>query len=174
MRRIALVALLLASCNDPVRDRKIAELGGEDPAIPVGPLHRAGQPCLLCHSDGGPAGDKPFAIAGTIFATNAPGSPGQKDVLVRFVDGSGGFPNFDPVTNESGNFFVRVDDWPKLTFPARVAIFPPGKPAQPMASTINREGSCNACHQPNIAPPFSSDDADYNAQSIGQIFVEAK
>lgn len=174
MRRLLLALALLASCNDPVRDRAIAELGGEDPGVPAGPLHRPGQPCLLCHSDGGPASDHPFAMAGTVFATNAPGAPGAKDVLVRFVDGTGGFPNFDPATNEAGNFFVRVDDWPKLTFPVRVAIFPPGRPPQPMSSTIDREGSCNACHMPNLAPPFSKDDAEHNQRSIGQIFVEAK
>jgi hypothetical protein len=169
----AAVALACASCTDPVRDRAIEALGDEDPAVPVGPDHRAGQPCLLCHSPGGPASGDPFAVAGTIYATNAPGAPGAPGVVVRFVDAANGSPRDDAVTTASGNFFVSAGDWDKITFPLRVAIFPPGAPAQPMSTTIDREGSCNFCHRPAPEAPLSPEDAEEQRRSIGPIFVRA-
>ena len=58
--------LLLASvgaavgsgCNDPVPDAEIAVTLGPEPKGSPGPDHRPGQPCVLCHSDGGPASDR--------------------------------------------------------------------------------------------------------------------
>jgi hypothetical protein len=167
------LAPVAASCTDPVRDRALDALGDEDPAVPVGPDHRAGQPCLLCHSPGGPASGDPFAVAGTIYATNAPRAPGAPGVVVRFVDAANGSPRSDAVTSASGNFFVSEGDWDKITFPLRVAIFPPGAPAQPMSTTIDREGSCNFCHRPAPEPPLSPEDAEEQRRSVGPVFVRA-
>src|SRR5262245_50333962 len=63
---LPLLCLLAVGCTDPVRQAQIDKLGPEDPAVPVGPDHRPGQACVLCHSEGGPASSKAFAIAGTV------------------------------------------------------------------------------------------------------------
>ena len=85
-RAAALASPCSCSCTDPVRDQQIERLGGEDPRVPPGPEHRPGQPCVLCHSDGGPASDLKFAIAGTIFETSSPESNGAEGVKVFFID----------------------------------------------------------------------------------------
>jgi hypothetical protein len=162
---IALVCTLLAliaSCTDPVRDERVAELPPEDPDGP-GPDHRAGQACLLCHSEGGSAKTH-FAVAGTVWeneSTTAKGAPG---LVLRFVDGLNRGPPVDPVTGPSGNFFVRAEDWDPA-YPFYVGIYEPGKkdPLQRMKTSVNREGSCNFCHRKN---PATED-------SIGQIFAKA-
>jgi hypothetical protein len=57
--------LLLAACTDPQWQEHVAALGPEQPSIPMGPLHRSGQPCLVCHS---PAGNAPALLAaGTVY-----------------------------------------------------------------------------------------------------------
>jgi len=160
---IALVCTLLAliaSCTDPVRDQRVEDLPPEDGP---GPDHRAGQACLLCHSEGGRAKTH-FAVAGTVFeneASNAKGAPG---IVVKFVDGLGRGPSIDPVTGPSGNFFVPVSDWDPA-YPFSVGLYEPGKtePIQRMKTSVNREGSCNFCHRKN---PATED-------SIGQIFANA-
>jgi hypothetical protein len=161
-RLIALgLAALFVSCSDPVKDQAIEALGGEDPRVPQGPEHRPGQPCVLCHSDGGPASDHKFVIAGTVFETSSPDSNGADGVRVLFIDASSATRNYD--TNAAGNFFIPESDWPDLTFPFKVGLLKDGKQI-PMTSTVNREGSCNFCHRPFSLPgdPRSS---------IGQIFV---
>jgi hypothetical protein len=165
-------ALLLGvACTDPVRDKRIEELGGEDPAVPPGPDHRPGQPCLACHSEEGPAKAK-FAVAGTVYQTPSAGARGAAGVTVKFVDGEGYGPARDPVTSESGNFFVPKGDW-DVAFPFRVGLYKPpeAKPLVVMQTTVNREGSCNFCHKPNVAPPYDEAGIEQNKQSIGQIYV---
>jgi hypothetical protein len=51
--------------SDPILDADKAALGPEDPNVPEGPLHRAGQPCAVCHRDGGE--DPTFVFAGTVY-----------------------------------------------------------------------------------------------------------
>jgi hypothetical protein len=180
MRRLLSVMMLAGiggalflgvACTDPVRDKRIEELGGEDPAVPTGADHRPGQPCLVCHSEEGPAKAK-FAVAGTIFATPTPGAKGAGGVTVKFIDGKGYGPARDPVTSDSGNFFVPKDDW-DVVYPFRVGLYKPPKP-EPiifMQTTVNREGSCNFCHKPNLAPPYDEAGIIENKQSIGQIYL---
>ncbi len=63
----ALVAISMAAlvgCDEPSRDRVERELGGEAPGVPAGPLHRAGQPCVLCH-DGDAA--RALSLGGTVY-----------------------------------------------------------------------------------------------------------
>lgn len=173
MRRLALPLALLAvalsaSCTDPVRDRAIDALGDELPGVPPGPTHRPGQPCLLCHSDGGPASGKPFAVAGTVYRTPT-GVEGAGGVEVRFVDAANGAPNIPVFTNDSGNFFVRESEWPNLRYPFKVALFRNNQVAAQMNTTVNREGSCNFCHR---NPADFGDDAPEAARRYyGQIFV---
>lgn len=180
------VSTFALSCTDPVRDAEIEALGAEDPGVPQGENHRPGQPCLHCHSKGGPAEDHPFAIAGTIYETDAFDSPPAKDIIVQFVDANNGAPRSDPPrTNEVGNFFVPLSDWPDLAFPIRVGLYNDEKkpPVQKMKSLIGREGSCNFCHRPNIDPAdiknaATDDEHDRllagSASSAGQIYVKTK
>ena len=62
----AALAAAAAGCKDPVHDDAVSALPPEDPSVPPGPLHRPGQPCLVCHDGGGP-GSLVFGTAGTIF-----------------------------------------------------------------------------------------------------------
>jgi hypothetical protein len=165
------LAAILASCTDPVRDRQIEALGDEqgDP----GPEHRPGQPCVLCHSEGGPASDSPFAVAGTVYETSAPGSKGAEGVTVELLDANGGAPAVKPVTNRAGNFYVPASDWKDLAFPFRVRIVPKGSKPIPMTTTVNREGSCNSCHRPFPGGKLSAEEKDALRSSVGQIFVGA-
>ena len=52
---------------DPVHDEQVAALGPEPAGESPGPLHRPGQPCLVCHGGLGPA-HQSFSVAGTVFA----------------------------------------------------------------------------------------------------------
>lgn len=171
----ASVAVLLgAACSDPVRDAEIAALGEEDPGVPPGENHRPGQPCVVCHSRGGPASDHPFAVAGTIFQDESYDSKPATKITVQFVDARGGSPRALPETNSVGNFFVPLEDWPDLAFPIRVGIYddPAKPPVQTMKSLINREGSCNFCHRLNLKPSDLTDaDIEENKKSVGQIYV---
>lgn len=158
---------LIVSCTDPVKDQAIERLGGEDPRVSQGPEHRPGQPCVLCHSDGGPASDHKFVIAGTIFETSAPDSNGAEGVQVLFIDAASATRTYE--TNAAGNFFIPESEWSDLTFPFKVGLLKDGKPI-PMSSTVNREGSCNFCHRPNPGSPYAIPGDDPRS-SIGQIFV---
>src|SRR5262245_52180936 len=80
----AAMLLGLAACEDPVRDNRIDALGPEEPGIPEGPLHRAGQPCLACHNGEGP-GENVFSVAGTVYQTNEELNPLPGAVL-HFTD----------------------------------------------------------------------------------------
>lgn len=168
---VFVLAMMHASCTDPVRDQQIEALG-EEIGEP-GPEHRPGQPCLLCHSEGGPAADKSFKVAGTIFETNEPGSPGAEGVAVDLIDAPGVPPNVRPITNRAGNFWVTSDEWRDLRFPFRVRILPKGA-AEPlrMETTVNREGSCNYCHRPFPKGPLSEAERQANRNSVGQIYVK--
>jgi hypothetical protein len=158
------------SCTDPVRDREIGRLGGEDPAVPTGPDHRPGQPCVLCHSAGGPASKSPFAIAGTIFESPSPKANGAQGVQVLFIDSSSATRTY--VTTASGNFFIPEGEWSDLTFPFKVGLLTKdGKPV-PMTTTVNREGSCNFCHKPNPGSRYARP-GDDQRESIGQIYIGA-
>jgi len=137
------LAMGSASCTDPVRDQQIEALGGEDPGVPMGPEHRPGQPCVLCHSKGGPAEKAPFVIAGTIYETGR-SEIGQPGVAVSFVDSVGGRRIAD--TNAAGNFFITESDWRDLAFPFKVAV-QQGANTKEMSTTVNREGSCAFCHK---------------------------
>lgn len=149
---VGLVAAASTSCTDPVRDAAVAELGPEDPNVPVGPDHRPGQPCLVCHSENGVASGSSMAVAGTVY-TDKDGKKGLAGVEVSFVDARNGGPIEKIVTSASGNFYVPVAKWPpEVSYPFRVAIVKNGKVLEAMAGTVNREGSCNYCHRPPDAP----------------------
>ena len=170
------VGVPAGGCTDPVRDQEIEALGPEEPGVQPGENHRPGQPCLHCHSKGGPASDHPFAIGGTIYKTPAFDSEPAADISVQFVDAKGGGPRLIPVTNDVGNFWIPLEDWPDLAFPIRVGIYTDETkgPTQTMKSLIGREGSCNYCHRPNRDPDELEDaDIENNKQYVGQIYVQS-
>lgn len=147
---LAAVAHLALSCSDPVRDGAIAELGPEAPNVPPGPDHRPGQPCVVCHSAGGPASSKPFVVAGTVYRTLDPPA-GAEGIEVRIIDADGKGPRDPVITGRSGNFFVPEGPW-AVTYPFRTGLFRDGKEIVSMRTTVNREPSCNYCHRGPDAP----------------------
>lgn len=136
----AAVALVVTAC-DPVSGNAVDALGGETPGVRRGPLHRPGQPCLLCH-DGSIGSPQPFSVAGTVFA-----SPGDlravSDATVHLADAKG--TSFDAQTNAAGNFYVLPRQWtPHYPMTAQVTL--PGGPIVLMHTLIGRDGSCAGCH----------------------------
>ena len=169
-RFLGLLALALPplSCTDPVPGAAVARLGGEADGVSPGPLHRRGQPCLVCHSARGPASNKPFAIAGTVFenaADDAKPAARVKIVLRDSENAPGGAE-----TNEVGNFYIRESEWPDPAFPLKVGIERDGKRAE-MSSTINREGSCSFCHKPVTKSRYALE-SDEPRTSIGPVIFE--
>lgn len=139
----------MAACSDPVRDGAIEELGPEDANVPPGPDHRPGQPCVLCHSPGGPASSKPFVVGGTVYQTD--GKTGAEGVEVGIIDADGNGPKEKVLTSRSGNFFVAEGRW-SVTYPFRTGLYRDGKLVVQMQTTVNREPSCNYCHRGLDAP----------------------
>jgi hypothetical protein len=133
-----LVAASLLACGDRATDIAIEELGPESPDVAVGPLHRPGQPCLVCH-DGAEA--RAFSVAGTVYAT--PDSDAlAAGVTVRMIDVLE--RPFTAITNCNGNFFILPEDFdPK--YPLWVSVRA-GSLEIPMDSPINGDGSCAGCH----------------------------
>lgn len=142
MRFVPLLALV--ACSNPVVDDAVARLGPE--RGPENGEHRPGQPCVLCHSDVGPAKTH-FSLGGTIFA-NADATRGAEGVEVRVAT-----PDRElvVVTNRAGNFWVPRGGQP-LVFPLSVTIYKPGVARLPMTTLVRREPSCATCH-------FRPDDA---------------
>ena len=142
MTRSFLLPLVLASwtgaCGDPVRDQARAALGDEARGVPEGPLHRPGQPCLVCHDA---TGASAFSVAGTVYARAAGGVPVDK-VTVQLVDSAG--RRFEARTNCAGNFFVRPSELaPQYPLWTTLSI---GDKSIDMESPVFRDGSCASCH----------------------------
>jgi hypothetical protein len=149
------------SCDtDPVHASAIAALPPEAPGVPVGPLHRAGQPCMTCHGGEGPASQQ-FAMAGTVFY--GPGDDGRfvgvGNVQVLLEDDTQA--QYTAKTNCVGNFVVQPGDWPgHPQFPVIVRVV--AQPQQtlfdvPMQSHVGRAASCASCHQlPTSADLFDT------------------
>ncbi len=141
-----LLAALTGSC-DPVHDDAKAALGGEAPGVPPGPLHRPGQPCLLCHD--GASGDPPaFTLAGTIFvdANTLTAEPGATVTLLG-ADGK----SATATTNEVGSFYLTPDQFtPKV--PVHVESVALGGDSITMHSHIGGNGSCAGCHVDPAGP----------------------
>lgn len=142
---LALLGTLFVACGDPVRDSEMDALGSEVPGVPRGPLHRPGQPCVLCHSDSG--GERPFSLAGTVYINAALATP-IDGVEVHVVDSLG--RKFSTVTNCAGNFIVRPADY-SPNFPFWVTLRS-GDVFREMDTPIYRERSCAACHSDPRGP----------------------
>jgi cytochrome c551/c552 len=160
----------VAACGDPVLDQQIASFGPEKPDVPQGEFHRAGQACVACHQDGGPAGSKPFSVAGTVFAQ--PGSNvGIGGVTVAMTDAVGSV--YTVKTNCVGNFFVPRSAWDP-SFPILARVWKETIPAtQTMRGAIFRERSCNKCHAnpPNVTPQQLARTTDPRLTLAGVIYL---
>jgi hypothetical protein len=149
---VALVTLLAATqtgCSDPTHDQQVQALGGEDPNVPTGPLHRPGQPCLVCHGGSGPA-SAVFSAAGTVYVDQNDMTPASSaTVQIEDVNGSLG----KATTNQAGNFYLATGQW-QATYPTipQVTL---GSTTQLMQTHIGREGSCGHCHA-DPSGPFSA------------------
>lgn len=139
------LAAPLIGCSDPVQQEQLAALGPEKPGVPAGPLHRAGQPCLLCHSSGGEA--PRFTAAGTVYSTSTMGKP-VGGVKVRLFDASR--RSYLAYTNCIGNFFVYPQEFePVMPMWASLS----GYDADiDMESPMHKDGDCGFCHKPEKSP----------------------
>jgi hypothetical protein len=152
-----LVSLCLSCAffqSDPVHDAAVQALGPEQPGVPKGPYHRAGQPCTVCHSPEGPA-HTVFAIAGTVFSSasvppSQEGPIGVNGASVGVVDDDGA--QFVVTSNCVGNFFVTTSVF-NPAFPILVNVSMAGAGVVSMVSHIGRDGSCASCHSD---PPSAS------------------
>ena len=144
----SLVLLTFLSCADPVLSDAVKAQGNETSGISTGEFHRAGQPCVTCHQEGGPASNVPFTVAGTVFA-QPKRQVGVEKVEVRMTDADG--TKFTATTNCVGNFKVTPGEWnPK--FPILVEIAK-NSVRRSMRSAIGRDGSCAKCHSTENDPP---------------------
>lgn len=167
------MAGLGSSCNlNPVHRAGVNNLGPErdDLYPPDSEFHRPGEPCALCHSKDGPA-DSEFVLAGTIFWWDDPNDVQNRSyndrvdqAYVRVLDANQARKCF--VTNCNGNFFVRREDFPRITFPLLVSVErtkEPGKndnesiAIRRMTGHVGRESSCAICHIQGIRD-FASPD----------------
>ena len=158
-------AVALAGCGNPVVDSRIAALGEEDPNVAASEFHRAGQPCVLCHSVYEGASPE-MSVGGTIFATPDDQIPVDK-VMVTLTDARGEFRVVP--TNCVGNFWIETGEW-NPSFPLQAVISydlpavagaAPMRGQKPMNSRISRDGSCATCH-----------DGRRTQASVGWVFCE--
>jgi hypothetical protein len=132
---------------DPVHEAAVQALGPEQPGVPQGPYHRAGQPCTVCHSSQGPARTV-FSLAGTVFsapfAASADAGPiGVDQATIGVVDDNGSEQSI--LTNCVGNFYVTPDVY-SPAFPILVDVSKQGAGVVRMMGHVGREASCAECH----------------------------
>ena len=152
-RRLALLTavLVLGGCEgatflqDPTERAKIAALGPENPSVPMGPLHRPGQPCAACHSSAG--GAVAYSAAGTVYRDPLTQIP-VADVVVSLLDGAGKM--FTTKTNCVGSFYVKSSEFAPA-YPLWVSV-QLGEFPWKMSSPIHREASCAECHRDPAGP----------------------
>ena len=135
----AVVATLVDCSFDPVRDEAIADLGPEAPGVAPGPLHRGGQPCLVCHD--GSTASPAMSAGGTVYRVVGDATP-LGGARVTLSDARGTI--FAATTNAAGNFYVTPSSWQPV-YPVRVAVGFGGKTAT-MTTIVGRDGSCASCH----------------------------
>jgi hypothetical protein len=137
---VALLAAFSLTCSlDPVHDEASADLGPETPGVPPGPMHRPGQPCLVCH---GPSGTSPtMSVGGTVFAAADSTAP-LAGAIVELSDTFG--RTFRTSTNAAGNFYVDASAWAPI-YPMYVTVAFGGV-SNAMSTQVGRNGSCAGCH----------------------------
>jgi hypothetical protein len=118
LRYLPIPLMLVVACGDPVRSSAIDGLGGESPRVPPGPLHRPGQPCVLCHDGNGP-GNIVLAFGGTVYQSQAGPPVPAVGAIVHFRDSV--HNEYRTATNCAGNFFIVDGDY-KPTWPVFVKV----------------------------------------------------
>jgi len=156
VKRWLCLLLFSMGCQDPVHSDKVSALGPEPGPYRPGPLHRAGQPCTVCHGGKGP-GKPQFDLAGTVFFSQLD-QVGLSSAKVVIYDQSGNTEAY--YTNDVGTF-VAGDGELGLDFPLWVAIEANGKRVR-METPIFRARSCAECH----ADPQSQ-------HSVGHVYLES-
>jgi hypothetical protein len=139
-------ALGSAGCGDPAHDDAVSALGPERAGVPKGPEHRAGQPCLTCHGEDGPA-DLVMTFGGTIYAHENSEAPAP-NAIVRVVGSD--LRTYETTTNCVGNFWIPAHELEPL-LPAGAAVTS-GNTSRVMRTQMHRTGSCNECHVSREAP----------------------
>jgi hypothetical protein len=147
MRRLLFfaLALTLVAC-DPVHADAVDALGDETPGVRKGPLHRPGQPCIVCH-DGALRDPPAFSVAGTIFV-DADSLVAADGATVTLTDSDE--KTIDLTTNQAGNFYASPSQFTP-TYPMTVEVRYRGVRV-PMTSKIGRDGSCGGCHTDPAGP----------------------
>jgi len=140
---LMLASLAMACSLDPVHDEAVADLGPEVAGIAEGPLHRAGQPCLVCHD--GSTAQPAMSVAGTVNAVLGSSTP-LAGASVSLTDITSSM--FVAKTNAAGNFYVEPGAF-RPVFPLHVEISFGGYTSI-MTTIVGRNGSCAACH---VDPP---------------------
>jgi hypothetical protein len=154
---VAFAFALAASAGcDPVHDHAVTDLGDETPGVRRGPLHRPGQPCIVCH-DGALGDPRAFTVAGTIFVDQSSLSAAS-GAVVTMQDHDG--KTFESTANEAGNFYVSPQEFTP-TYPMKVAVTYGGTTVK-MVSLVGRNGSCSGCHTDPGSP-----------SSPGHVFIPA-
>jgi hypothetical protein len=144
---LALLAVVSLLACDPVHTRAVDALGGETPGVPRGPLHRPGQPCLLCH-DGAFGDPRAFAMAGTVFqSANAVTPLEGATITLLGADGS----TQTATTNAAGNFYLSTSEYTPH-YPVHVKSIVSGGKSIFMQSHIGENGSCAGCHADPSGP----------------------
>jgi len=139
-------AVAFHGCVDATHDEQVGALGPEDPAVPPGPLHRPGQPCLACHGGSGPASQQ-FSVGGTVYAVQGQSAPAV-GATVQIEDVTGSVGNAQ--SNPAGNFYITVHEWiPTYPTLPQVTL---GSVSQQMTTHVGRDGSCADCHQDPAGP----------------------
>jgi len=145
---IPLVVAALAGACDPTQSNAVASLGDEAPGVRRGPLHRPGQPCLLCHD--GTLGNPPaFSVAGTVYANPAPDTSPASGVDVVLTDANGA--THTATTNAAGNFYVSPSEF-QPAYPMRVKLQAGNGNPVCMFTHVGRDGSCAGCHTEPAGP----------------------
>jgi hypothetical protein len=142
----AIAVAAVASC-DPVHSDAVSAQGGETPGVPPGPLHRPGQPCLVCH-DGASGDPSAFSMAGTVFAGGNTLAP-QVGATVTLQNADG--TTVTATTNAAGNFYMTPDAYAPQ-YPVHVVSIAQGGASVTMHSHIGANGSCAGCHSDPPGP----------------------
>lgn len=162
---IALSGALVLSCRyDPVPQEIIDDLGDD---YGSGADHRAGQPCLACHSAYAQVAPQ-MTFGGTVYTKDPDGNIIPASGVTVAVFDSAGDSRLS-CSRPSGNFYLEKKDWKEVEFPLTVKAG-----SKRMRSLVGRDGSCGSCHKvpdPENAPerdPVTGEGHD----SAGMIFVD--
>jgi hypothetical protein len=140
-------AIVGASC-DPYYNEQIAALGGEAPNVRKGPLHRPGQPCLLCH-DGATGNPPAFSVAGTVYVDQDGTTPAVNATVIMTNAGTTK-ESYRATTNAAGNFYVTPNQYVPLNPMSVVVEY--GSQTAYMIGHVGRDGSCAGCHVDPAGP----------------------